>query len=50
MTALDAESEFVSELASGAVPSIRQIRARLHLGQQRARQVQEHLRSLMPVP
>jgi hypothetical protein len=43
---LDAESEFVTEMASGAVPSIREVRSRLHLGQERARQVQEHLRSL----
>jgi hypothetical protein len=38
-----AEREFMAELASGAIPSIRQIRARLHVGQDRARQLREHL-------
>jgi hypothetical protein len=37
-----AEREFMAELASGAVPSIRQIRARLHVGQDRARVLHEH--------
>jgi len=46
VTDTDAEAAFMDELASGAVPSIRQIRARLHLGQDRARQVQAHLRTL----
>jgi hypothetical protein len=45
-SAQDAESEFMSELASGALPSQRQIRARLHVGQDRARQLHEHLTSV----
>jgi hypothetical protein len=48
VTDTDAASEFMDELAACAVPSIRQIRARLHLGQERARQVQAHLRTLTP--
>jgi Protein of unknown function (DUF2637) len=43
----DAESEFMSELAAGTLPSIRQIRARMHLGQDRARQVREHLKGVL---
>jgi Protein of unknown function (DUF2637) len=50
VTDTDAASEFMDELASGAVPSIRQIRARLHLGQERARGVQAHLRELARTP
>jgi Protein of unknown function (DUF2637) len=46
VTRTDAEAEFMPELASGAVPSIRQIRTRLHVGSDRARQVQAHLRPL----
>lgn len=42
-----AESEFMSELAAGVVPSQRQIRARLHIGQDRARQLHEHLESVV---
>lgn len=42
----DAASEFMDELASGAVPSIRAIRTRLHVGSDRARQVQALLRPL----
>jgi hypothetical protein len=44
-----AEREFMSELASGALPSIRQIRARLHVGQDRARALREHLEALVSV-
>jgi hypothetical protein len=47
VTALDAEREFMDELASGAVPSQRQIRARLHVGQNRAREIHEHLESVV---
>ncbi len=46
VSATDAESEFMSELAAGALPSIRQIRARLHVGQDRARALHAHLESL----
>lgn len=39
----DCEREFMSELASGAVPSIRQVRARMHVGQPRAVELHDHL-------
>jgi hypothetical protein len=38
-----AEEEFMSELATGTVPSIREIRDRLHVGQPRATELQKHL-------
>jgi hypothetical protein len=50
VTDTEAASEFMDELAAGSVPSIRQIRARLHLGQDRATQVQQHLRALARTP
>jgi hypothetical protein len=43
VTAADAEREFAAELAAGVVPSQRAIRARLHVGQDRARQLHGHL-------
>jgi hypothetical protein len=41
-----AAEEFASEVAAGRTPSIRAIRARLHVGQPRAQQVQAHLGTL----
>jgi hypothetical protein len=38
-----ATGEFADQIASGAFPSIRAIRARLHIGQPRAQQVREYL-------
>ncbi|HEX6520547.1 MAG TPA: DUF2637 domain-containing protein [Streptosporangiaceae bacterium] len=38
-----AAGEFAGQIASGTVPSIRAIRARLHVGQPRAQQVREYL-------
>jgi hypothetical protein len=38
-----ATGEFADQIASGIVPSIRVIRARLHVGQPRAQQVREYL-------
>lgn len=46
VTGEDAEREFGAELASGALPSLRTIRTRLHVGQDRARGLREHLESL----
>jgi hypothetical protein len=43
VTPEDAEHEFMTDLAAGALPSLRQIRARLHVGQDRAYQIREHL-------
>jgi hypothetical protein len=43
VTPEDAEHEFMTDLAAGALPSLRQIRARLHVGQARAYQIREHL-------
>jgi hypothetical protein len=42
-----AAKEFAGEVAAGCKPSIRAIRARLRVGQPRARQVQAHLGTLM---
>jgi hypothetical protein len=44
-----AAEEFADEVAAGSTPSIRVIRARLHIGQPRAQQVQTHLGSLIEV-
>ena len=33
----------MTELASGALPSLRQIRARMRVGQDRAQQIRDHL-------
>jgi hypothetical protein len=45
-TAEDAEHEFMAELASGALPSLRSIRARMHVGQGRGRALRDHLESV----
>jgi hypothetical protein len=42
-----AAEEFADEVAAGCKPSIRAIRARLHVGQPRAQQVQAHLGTLV---
>ena len=47
VTAEDAEHEFMTDLAAGALPSLRQIRSRLHVGQDRAYQIREHLESAL---
>jgi Protein of unknown function (DUF2637) len=47
VTAEDAESEFMTELAAGELPSLRQIRARLHVGQDRAGQIRAQLESAL---
>jgi hypothetical protein len=44
-----AAQEFAEEVAAGHTPSIRTIRARLHVGQPRAQQVQAHLGALIKV-
>jgi hypothetical protein len=44
----EAERVFASEVAAGDVPSIRRIRAALHVGQPRAREIQAHLEKLTP--
>jgi hypothetical protein len=38
-----AAEEFADEIAAGRTPSLRAVRARLHVGQSRAQQVQAHL-------
>ena len=45
-TAQDAERAFTPELAVGALPSLRAIRARMHVGTDRARQFRAHLEQL----
>jgi hypothetical protein len=44
-----AAEDFADEVAAGHTPSIRVIRARLHVGQPRAQQVHTHLGSLIDV-
>ena len=44
----EAERVFAAEIEAGDIPSIRRIRAALHVGQPRARQVQAHLETLTP--
>ena len=39
---------FAAEIEAGDIPSIRRIRAELHVGQPRAREVQAHLETLTP--
>ena len=46
VAAQDAEREFMADLASGTLPSLRSIRARMHVGQDRARAIREHLESV----
>jgi hypothetical protein len=42
-----AAEEFAEEIAAGLAPSIRAIRARLHVGQPRAQQVRAHLAAIV---
>ena len=44
----EAERVFADEIEAGDIPSIRRIRAALHCGQPRAREVQAHLERLTP--
>jgi hypothetical protein len=39
----DAEAEFAAEIAAGQVPSIYQIRSRLHVGNERAKALRQHI-------
>jgi hypothetical protein len=41
-----AENEFMAELAAGALPSLRQIRARLHVGPDRAKLLLAHMENV----
>jgi hypothetical protein len=41
-----AAAAFADEIAVGSVPSVRTIRARLHVGQPRAQRVRAHLTAL----
>jgi hypothetical protein len=43
VTAEAAEVHFAADLAEGRVPSARQIKAGLHVGQARAAQIRDHL-------
>ncbi|HEV2371778.1 MAG TPA: hypothetical protein VGS19_06370 [Streptosporangiaceae bacterium] len=47
MTSEEAEHEFMGELAAGELPSIRQVRARMHVGQDRAKALREHLEQVL---
>jgi len=46
VTGEDAEQEFMSELAEGAIPSLRQIRARMHVDQDNAKRLRAHLEAV----
>lgn len=46
VTEADAEAEFVVELAAGDVPSVREIKRRLHVGDTRASALRGHLESV----
>ena len=46
VTEIDAEREFMDELAAGTVPSLRSIRSRMHVGDQRAAALREHMKAL----
>jgi hypothetical protein len=50
VTAEDAEVHFAAELADGRVPSARQIKAELHVGQDRAREIRAHLSTVANAP
>jgi hypothetical protein len=39
----DAEAEFATEIAAGQVPSLYQIRTRLHVGNERAKSLRQHI-------
>jgi len=39
----DAEEEFATEIAAGTVPTLYQIRTRLHVGNDRAKQLRQHI-------
>jgi len=45
-----AAGEFAAELAAGQLPGIRAIRGRLHVGQDKASQVQAYLRTQVRTP
>ena len=42
-TGRDAEEEFAAEIAAGQVPSLYQIRSRLHVGNERAKVLRQHI-------
>ena len=44
----EAERIFAAELAAGDIPGIRRIRAEMHVGQPKAREIQAHLEKLTP--
>ena len=50
MTAEAAEVHFAADLAEGRVPSARRIKADLHVGQDRATQIHDHLAALAAAP
>jgi hypothetical protein len=47
MTLDQAADAFASEVAAGALPSVRQIQTRARTGRPRAQQIQTHLAALM---
>lgn len=45
-TPVDAEREFAEDLAAGRVPGTKRIKTRMHVGYDRAREIQEHLEQI----
>ena len=50
VTSEDAEVHFAADLAEGRVPSARRIKADLHVGQDRAAQIRDHLATIAATP
>jgi len=50
VTAETAEVHFAADLAEGRVPSARRIKAGLHVGQDRAAQIHDHLATVAAAP
>ena len=50
VTGESAEVHFAADLADGQVPSVRRIKSELHVGQDRARQIHDHLTAVATAP
>ena len=50
VTAEAAEVHFAADLAEGRVPSARRVKAELHVGQDRAAQIRDHLAAVAAAP
>ena len=50
MTGEAAEMHFAADLAAGRMPSARRIKAELHVGQDRAARIHDHLTTVVTAP